>query len=83
MPKLAAESLEAFLQRQPTSALAAILLGLADDHEAVRQRLARLQMADRPDKLAAAFKKTFAAWGRSSTFYGYREAHEFGRELQA
>src|SRR3989442_12735200 len=61
----------------------AVLLELADEQEAVQQRLARLQLVDRPDKLAAAFKKALAAWQRSSKFYGYREAREFGHELQA
>ena len=60
----------------------AVLLELADEQEAVQQRLARLQLVDRPDKLAAAFKKALAAWQRSSKFYGYREAREFGHELQ-
>lgn len=83
MPKRPAESLEAFVQRQPASALAAVFLELAGEHEAVRQRLVRLQLADRPDKLAATFKKTLAAWRRSTRFNAYREAREFGRELQA
>src|SRR5262245_14054769 len=66
MPKASTESLEAFLQRQPSSALAAVLMELAADHEAVQQRLARMQLSDRPDKLAASFKKTLAAWRRST-----------------
>jgi delta 1-pyrroline-5-carboxylate dehydrogenase len=40
-----------------------------------------MQLADQPDKLASGFKKTLAAWKRSSKFYGYREAGEFGRAL--
>lgn len=83
MPKEPAESLEAFLQRQEAPALSAVLLELAADHDAVQQRLARMQLADRPDKLAAGFKKTLAAWRRSSRFYGYREAGEYGRQLEA
>ena len=63
--------------------LAAVLLELAADHDAVQQRLARMQLADRPDKLAAAFKKTLAAWRRSTKSYSYREASEYGRMLEA
>ena len=40
-----------------------------------------MQLADRPDKLAAGFKKTLSGWRRSTQFYGYREAREFGRIL--
>lgn len=58
-----------------------MLLELAKDHEAVQARLARMQLADRPDKLAAGFKKTLSGWRRSTKFYGYREAGEFGRML--
>ena len=83
MPKAPAESLEAFLQRQEVCTLAAVLVELAADHEVVQERLARMQLADRPDKLAASFRKTLAAWRRSTKFYGYRESREFGRELEA
>ena len=83
MPKEPAESLETFLQRQDAPTLAAVLLELAADHPAVQQRVARMQWADRPDKLAAGFKKTLAAWRRSTKFYGYSEAHEYGRLLEA
>jgi hypothetical protein len=74
MPREPAESLEAFLLRQEAPALVAVLIELATDHDAVRQRLARMQLADRPDKLAAGFRKTLAAWRRSTKFHGYREA---------
>jgi tetratricopeptide (TPR) repeat protein len=83
MPKASTEPLEAFLQRQEASTLCAVLLGLAEAHEAVKQRLVRLQLADRPDKLAAGFKKTLAAWRRSTKFHGYRESREYGRMLEA
>jgi hypothetical protein len=75
------EALEAFLRRQDAADLVAVLLELANDHEAVQARLARMQLADRPDKLAAGFKKTLNAWRRSTKFYGYRDAGEFGRVL--
>lgn len=83
MPKASTEPLEAFLQRQEASTLCAVLLELAEAHEAVKQRLVRLQLADRPDKLAAGFKKTLAVWRRSTKFHGYRESREYGRMLEA
>jgi len=81
MAKTPTEDLEAFLRRQGAGDLIALLLELAKDHEAVRARLARMQLADRPDKLAAGFRKTLSGWRRSTRFYGYREAGEFGRML--
>lgn len=82
MAKPPAEDPADFLARQPKEALVAVLLELARDHEAVQARLGRMQLADQPDKLAAGFKKTLAAWKRSSKFYNYREAGEFGRDLE-
>src|SRR6185369_9436300 len=76
------EELEAFLRRQDAGDLVGVLLELAEDHEAVQARLARMQLSDRPDKLAADFKKTLNVWRRSTKFYGYREAGEFGRKLE-
>ena len=82
MAKPPAEDPADFLARQPKETLVALLLELARDHEAVQARLGRMQLADQPDKLAAGFKKTLAAWKRSSKFYSYREAGEFGRDLE-
>lgn len=59
-----------------------MLLELAEDHEAVQARLVRMQLADRPDKLATGFKKTLNGWRRSTKFYGYREAGAFGGMLK-
>jgi len=81
MAKPRNEDLETFLRRQEAGDLVAVLLELAKDHEAVQARLERMQLADRPDKLAAGFKKTLSGWRRSTKFYGYREAGEFGRML--
>jgi hypothetical protein len=81
MAKPPNEDLETFLRRQDAADLVAVLLELANDHEAVQARLARMQLADRPDKLAAGFRKTLSGWKRSTKFYGYREAGEFGRML--
>lgn len=80
MPKSIAD-LEAFLRRQDNDDLVAVLLELAKDYEAVQARLARMQLADRPDKLAAGFRKTLTSWRRSSRFYGYGEAGGFARML--
>ena len=60
-----------------------VLIELANDHEAVQARLTRLQLADRPDELASGFRKTLTAWRRSSRYFSYREAGEFGRTLEA
>ena len=81
MPAPPDEDLETFLRRQDAGDLVAVLLELAKDHEAVQARLAHMQLADRPDKLAAGFKKTLSGWRRSTQFYGYSEAREFGRML--
>jgi hypothetical protein len=81
MAKPPNEDLETFLRRQDAGDLVTVLLDLANDHEAVQSRLARLLLADQPDKLAADFKKTLSGWRRSTRFYGYREAREFGRRL--
>ena len=81
MPTPPDEDLETFLRRQDAGDLVAVLLALARDREAVRARLARMQLADRPDRLAADFMKTLSGWRRSTKFHGYREAGEFGRML--
>jgi hypothetical protein len=83
MAKPPAEDLPTFLNRQAHGDLVTLLLELAQEHEAVHARLARMQLADQPDKLATGFRKTLAAWKRSSKFHGYREAAEFGRALEA
>ena len=83
MPKAPPEDLAAFVRRQPADDLASVLLELSDTLEPVRERLARMQLADRPDKLAAAFRKQLSSWKRSSKFLGYREAREFAHALES
>lgn len=83
MPKTSAESLEAFLHRQAASTLAAVLLEMAEVDEMVNARLLRLQLADRPDKLAAGFRKTLMSWQRSTNYYTYRDAPAYGQMLKA
>jgi hypothetical protein len=77
------EDLETFLRRQNAVDLVAVLLELAKGHEAVQARLARMQLADQPDRLAAGFKKTLSGWRRSTRFYRYREVIEFGSMLDS
>lgn len=76
------EDLEGFLARLPKEKLVTVLIELAGDNEVVKDRLARLQLAGQPDKLASSFEKTLAAWKRSTKFYTYREANQFGSELE-
>jgi hypothetical protein len=82
MAKKSTEDLATFLKRQKSDVLVDVLLELAGQYEGVNDRLERLQLADRPDKLAADFRKTLAAWRRSKKFYSYRESCAFGQELE-
>lgn len=82
MTKSQPEELEDFLRRQSPDALVGVLLELAAGDEAVQQRLARLQLADRPDKLAAVFRKQLTAWRRSTKYHNYRETREYARRLE-
>lgn len=81
--KPSAETLEAFVRRQDAAALADVLIELAADHPIVHDRLVRLQLSSQPKALAAEFRKTLAAWRRSTKFLGYSQAGAFGRELEA
>jgi hypothetical protein len=71
------------VHRQPALTLAAVLLELAEVDEAVKERLLRLQLAERPDKLAAGFRQRLMAWQRSTRYYTYRDAPAYGQLLQA
>ncbi|MBZ8143651.1 hypothetical protein CLD22_27975, partial [Rubrivivax gelatinosus] len=75
------EDLPAFIRRQPAEDLAALLIELCDTVEPVCKRVERLQLAHRPDKLAAAFRKQLAAWKRSTRFLGWQEAREFAATI--
>ncbi len=85
MPKPAPEpdDLATFLRRQPAEALASILLELALTCDPVSERLVRMQLASRPDKLAAAFRKQLAGWKRGRRFLDRRAARELARTLDA
>lgn len=77
------EDLGAFIRGQSADTLAALLLKLAADHPEVRQRLKRLQLADKPDRLAASFRKTLTAWRRQTRFLDYRASMEWAAEVEA
>lgn len=77
MRKTAHEDLPAFIRRQSAVDLAALLIELCDTVEPVRKRVERLQLAHRPDKLAAAFRKQLAAWKRSTRYLDWQEARAF------
>ena len=81
--KPSTETLEAFVRRQDAAALADVLIELAADHGVVHDRLVRLQLSSQPKALAAEFRKSLAAWRRSTKFLGYSQAGAFGRELEA
>lgn len=82
MPHRTAKDLEAFVAQLAPEAMVDLLLEFAHEHEAVRQRLIRLRLADDPKRLAAGFRKSLSAWKRASKFLGYREAREFSAALQ-
>ncbi len=82
MPRKPVDELEAFLHAQDVPTLAAALLELSREHDAVRKRLDRLRLADQPSKLAASFRKSLNGWRRSTRFVPYAEAGAFGRELE-
>jgi hypothetical protein len=82
MAKQPNEDIATFLKRHDAGVLVSVLLELAAQHDSVSDRLARLQLADRPDKLASGFRKTLATWRRSKKFYAYRESRAFGQELE-
>ena len=83
MPKTPPEDLASFVRRQSPDDLASLLIELSNAMAPVRERLERMQLASRPDKLAASFRKQLSGWKRSSRFLDYREAREFGRMLES
>lgn len=76
------EDLQAFLRRQPAATLADILVELSNDHPDVLKRLQRFHLADSPNKLAAAFKKTLSGWRRSQTYHDYKSVRPFAEKLE-
>ena len=81
--KTSLDTLASFIGQQDAATLASILIDLAEDHEAVRERLVRLQLSTQPKALAAAFRKKLEAWKRSNEYHRYAQVSDFGRELEA
>ena len=77
------EDLDTYVRRQGAEDLAAVLLELAQANPQVRQRLVRMQLSDKPDRLAATFQKTLNGWRRQSRFLDYRASQEWATELGA
>jgi hypothetical protein len=80
--KTSPDTLAAFIRQQDADTLASVLIELAEDHEAVHERLERLQLSRQPKALAAAFRNKLVAWKRSPEYIDYAQVDEFGRELQ-
>lgn len=70
------EDLVAFVRRQSAEALAEVLLELADANPQVRQRLVRMQLSDKPYRLAATFQKALNGWRRQSRLLDYRASQD-------
>ena len=77
------EDLDTYVRRQSADDLAAVLLELAEAIPQVRQRLVRMQLSNKPDRLAATFQKSLNGWRRQSRFLDYRASQEWGAELDA
>lgn len=77
------EDLGAFIRRQSADTLASLLLELATYHPEVQQRLERMQLADKPDRLAANFRRTLTAWRRQTRFLDYRASIDWASEVEA
>jgi hypothetical protein len=75
--------LESFVRQMEAAPLAALLLELCDEHDAVKKRVVRLMLVNNPKRLTAVFKKTLKTWCRETTYYRYSDAGPFGTELHA
>lgn len=74
------EDLDTYVRRQAAEDLAAVLLELAEANPQVRQRLVRMQLSDKPDRLATTFQKTLNGWRRQSQFLDYRASPDWAAE---
>ena len=81
--KTSLDTLASFIRQLDAATLASVLIELAADHAAIRERLLRLQLSNQPKALATVFRKKLAAWKRSTEYIDYSRVGEFGRELQA
>ena len=83
MPSKTSDNLASVVRQLDAETLASVLIELAADHAAVRERLVRLQLSNQPKALATVFRKRLAAWKRSTKYVDYSQVSAFGRELQA
>jgi hypothetical protein len=81
--KTSPDNLTSFIQQLDAGVLSSVLIELAEDHIAVRERLVRLQLSSQPKALATVFRKKLAAWMRSTNYIGWSQVNEFGGELHA
>jgi hypothetical protein len=81
--KTSSDDLTSFVQQLDAAVLSSVLIDLAEEHAAVRDRLVRLQLASQPKALASVFRKKLAAWKRSTKYIDWSQVNEFGRELGA
>lgn len=81
--KTSSDELNSFVQQLDAAVLSSVLIDLAEEHAAVRDRLVRLQLASQPKALASVFRKKLAAWKRSTKYIDWSQVNEFGRELGA
>ena len=77
-----ADEIAKLIEQLDESTLRALLIELAGDHDAVRERLERLRLSAQPRKLTAAFRATLSGWRRSSRYLDYRQSHTFAAELE-
>ena len=73
--------LASFVTGLDSGALAEVLLDLADDHQAVRDRLRRLRLASDGKALSEAFTERLARWRDDDRYIRLQETGEFEREL--
>ena len=81
--KITLDTLTSFVRRQDADTLASILIELAENQQAVHERLVRLQLSSQPKALARTFRNKLAAWKRSTKYIDYSQVGDFGRELEA
>ena len=78
-----ADEIAKLVEQLDNGTLRALLVELAGDHGAVRERIERLGLSAQPRKLAAAFRATLNGWRRSSRYLDYRQSHAFSAELES
>jgi hypothetical protein len=77
------DTLATFIGQLNAATLSSVLIELAEDHAAVRERLVRLQLSNQPRALATVFRKKLATWKRSTKYIDFSQVSQFGRDLHA